>query len=93
MPKCCIAGCERDMECPSTGTCKACYQSILNWSKRRSDEIRERQRKVGLYANRMATLAGNISIMTPKKLKLKAMPGHVRDFKVKNGNHKKIKIA
>lgn len=79
MRQCCIAGCENEMQCPSTGTCKNCYQNILNWSKRSSDDILNRQRRIGLFANRMQTISTNISIMTPKKFKLKGMPGQIKN--------------
>ena len=84
MAKCCISGCENEMECPSTGTCKNCYQNILNWSKRPSEDILNRQKRIGLFANRMQTISHNISIMTPKKLKLKGMPGQIKNFSQQN---------
>ena len=90
MAKCCIAGCENEMQCPSTGTCKNCYQNILNWSKRSSEDILYRQKRIGLFANRMQTISHNISIMTPKKLKLKGMPGQIKNHPTKQ---KKTKIG
>lgn len=91
MAKCCIPGCENEMQCPSTGTCKNCYSNILSWSKRSAEDILNRQKRIGLFANRMQTISHNVSIMTPKKLKLKAIPGQVKSPPIKI-NSKKRKI-
>jgi len=81
---CCIEGCENLCQCPGTGTCKNCYQNILSWSKRSAEDIENRSRRIGLYSNRMNVLApSHKTIMTPKKVKLKGMPGQIKYKKVK----------
>ena len=78
MSKCCIANCDNNMECPSSGTCKACYQNILNWSKRSAKDIQERASRLGKYNSRMSTfLPANVEMFSGKT-KIKAMPGKIR---------------
>lgn len=77
--KCCITGCDNEMTCPGSGTCINCYQSILRWSKRSPEDVLNRSKKIGLYTARMQTLTpSNLSIMNPKKIKLKGIPGQIR---------------
>ncbi len=89
---CCIDGCEKEMAVPSTGTCKACYQSILKWSKRNSGDILKRARQIGLYSTRMQCITPqNVAIMRPKKIKLKGMPGQIKYKRPPSTPYKKVK--
>ena len=79
MPKCCIPNCDNNMECPSTGTCKACYGSILAWTKRKSAEAQDRAHKLAKFSARMQTiLPQNLDLLRPKKVKIKALPGTIK---------------
>jgi len=76
---CCIAGCDNEVQVPSTDTCRNCYSSILRWSKRSPADVRRRASVIELYSNRMQLLIPhNVDILRPKKVKLKAMPGQFR---------------
>ena len=82
--ECCMEGCENDVEVPSTGTCKNCYSSVLRWNKRSREDIERRVHQIGLYGNRMNVVAPkHKTTMTPKKVKLKGMPGQIK-YKLKN---------
>lgn len=91
---CCIDGCEKEMTVPSTGTCKNCYQSILNWSKRNPADILKRAQQIGLYSTRMNIVTPkNVAVMRPKKIKLKAMPGQIKYKEPPSSPYKKLKKA
>jgi hypothetical protein len=85
-----MEGCDNEMQCPGTGTCKNCYQSILNWSKRSAEDIERRANNIGLYSNRMNVLAPAFKkTMTPKKIKLRGMPGQIKYKLAKKTNGKR----
>ena len=77
--KCCISGCDNEMQCPSTGTCKNCYQNLLTWSKRPAKDIIKRSQKLGLYNSRMQTIApSQVKILNPGESHLSGMPGKIK---------------
>jgi len=88
---CAIEHCDNEIECPGSGTCKNCYNTILRWSKRKPKEILERSQTIGKYTARMQALVPTqVHIMNPKKVKLKALPGQIR---IKPAPAKKRKTA
>jgi hypothetical protein len=83
MKKCCIPGCDNEMKCPGSGTCVNCYSTILRWSKRTAADITKRAQTIGLYTARMQVLTpANLTIMNPRKVKLKGMPGKLSRCKI-----------
>lgn len=77
--KCCISGCDNPMECPSTGTCRNCYNSIRLWAKRPAKDLVRRSQKLGLYNARMQTIApSQVKTLNVKQSHLKAIPGKVK---------------
>lgn len=82
------------MTCPGSGTCINCYQTILRWSKRSSEDIYNRAQTIGLYTARMQTLTpSNLAMMNPKKVKLKALPGQIRIKPKKMTVKKKVRYG
>ena len=86
MPKCVIPDCDNPIEVLSTGTCKNCYQSILNWTKRKPGEVESRVNQLNKFLGRMHTfLPEDLVKLRPRKIRIKALPGTIR---VKKGKPK-----
>ena len=95
MAKCAISGCDNPVECPGTGTCKACYQSILNWTKKRPAHIMQRARNIEKYSARMQVIVpSNTALIKPKRIELIGMPGTLtKKYKLKHKKTNKLKIV
>ena len=89
----CVLCGQKEIECPSTDTCKNCYSVVLNWSKRSAQEVNQRAMQLGLYQKRMMVLtnATDTKAMQPAKVQLKAMPGKIKlkEFARLKGKYKK----
>lgn len=95
MSGCNIEGCDNDIQCPTMGICKACYSTMLYWSKKKPKEMLTRAQKLTKFQSRMDVMMPTKLVYTYKKQSpLDTLPGQVnKKYKKKKKIAPLLKVA